>query len=153
MYRLASLNMMSRSVKSICNKFLLVILFSIIADIHYLQDIVVGTKLQRTYIDLNILFQKVLSQLTHLFRPGSTPHQRLSVRLSNQKKKSELSKCTAWITLNFITNQGIRVAAYQVHCIPWYENWQLYTVYKLVTTRTYAVEKIEWSWIKLKHYL
>lgn len=59
----------------------LVFLLSIIADIHYLQDVVVGTELQRPNIDLDVLLQEVLCQLANLFGPSGTPHQSLAVRL------------------------------------------------------------------------
>lgn len=61
--------------------FLLVVLFSLHADIDYLQDVVVGAELQSSDIDLDVVPQEVLSQLPNLFWPRCTPHQSLSVRL------------------------------------------------------------------------
>lgn len=55
------------------------------AYIHYLQDIVVGTQLQVSHIDLNIVLQEVLGKLAYFFWPGGTPHQSLSVRLRKRE--------------------------------------------------------------------
>lgn len=68
---------------------LLVVLLILHADIDYLKDVVVGAELQRSNIDLDIVFQKVLCQLANLFRPGSAPHQRLSVGLGKEHTKKE----------------------------------------------------------------
>lgn len=76
---------------------LLVVLFILHADVHYLKDVVVGAELQRSNVDLDVVFQKVLGQLANLFRPRSAPHQCLSVRLvaknasagNGEKKKKE----------------------------------------------------------------
>lgn len=71
---------------------LLVVLFILHADIHYLKDVVVGAELQRSNVDLDVVFQKVLGQLANLFRPGSTPHQCLSVRLVARSASPEMEK-------------------------------------------------------------
>lgn len=63
------------------NVSLLLVLFRFQADVNNLQDVVVGTELQSTNINLDVLLQEVLSQLPYLFWPGCTPHQGLSVRL------------------------------------------------------------------------
>lgn len=63
------------------NVFLLLVLFRFQADVNNLQDVVVGTELQSTNINLDVFLQEVLSQLPYLFWPGCTPHQGLSVRL------------------------------------------------------------------------
>ena len=65
----------------------LVVLLILHTDINDLKDVVVGAELQRSDIDLHIVFQKVLSQLPDLFRPGSAPHQGLSVGLREEHTK------------------------------------------------------------------
>lgn len=62
--------------------FLLVVLFILHAHVHYLQNVVVGTEFQSTNVNLNVVSQKVFSQLSHLFWPCCAPHQCLSVRLT-----------------------------------------------------------------------
>ena len=66
---------------------LLVVLLTLHTDVNYLKDVVVGAELQGSNIDLDIVLQKVLSQLANLFRPGSTPHQGLSIRLGKKQIK------------------------------------------------------------------
>lgn len=66
---------------------LLVVLLTLHTDVNYLKDVVVGAELQGSNIDLDIVLQKVLSQLANLFRPGSTPHQGLSIRLGKEQIK------------------------------------------------------------------
>lgn len=91
---------------SIINKLnSLVFLLSITAHIHNLQNVVVGTELQRTNVDLYIFFQEIFGQLTNLFWPSGTPHQSLAVRLRN-KIKLELHHHTA------------RFPPFQMHEIP-----------------------------------
>lgn len=51
----------------------------------------VGTQLQVSHIDLNIVLQEVLSKLAHFFRPGGTPHQSLAVRLRKRENRSVYS--------------------------------------------------------------
>ncbi|TNN69514.1 hypothetical protein EYF80_020348 [Liparis tanakae] len=62
----------------------LVLLLHVIANVNYLQDVVVGTELQRTNVDLDVVLQEVLSQLANFFRPGGAPHQGLTVWLGCQ---------------------------------------------------------------------
>lgn len=71
---------------------LLVVLFILHADIYYLKDVVVGAELQRSNVDLDVVFQKVLGQLANLFRPGSAPHQCLSVRLVARSASPEMEE-------------------------------------------------------------
>lgn len=59
-------------------------LLGVHADVHYLQDVVVGTELQGPDVNLNVVPQEVLGELTDLFWPGRTPHQGLSVGLRDQ---------------------------------------------------------------------
>lgn len=59
----------------------LVFLLSVIADVHNLQNVVVGAQLQRPHVDLDVLFQEVFSQLANLFGPCGAPHQSLTIRL------------------------------------------------------------------------
>lgn len=51
----------------------------------------VGAELQRAYVDLDVVFEEVLGQLTDLFGPSGAPHERLSVGLpderANRKKR------------------------------------------------------------------
>lgn len=72
--------------KKICDvtSLVLVVLFILHTDVDYLKDVVVGAELQCSDIDLDIVFQKVLCQLADLFRPGSAPHQCLSVGLPKE---------------------------------------------------------------------
>lgn len=80
----------------------LVFLLAIIANIHDLQDVVVSTQLQSSHINLDVVLQEVLCQLAHLFGPGGTPHQCLSVRLKRRNMSefplttvpSEISRLT-----------------------------------------------------------
>lgn len=81
----------------------LVLLLAIITYIHYLQDVVVGTELQSSHIDLDIIFQEVLSQLTNLFGPGSTPHQSLPVWLQEAQFKNNLIR---WNKQLFLAKQA-----------------------------------------------
>lgn len=53
----------------------------------------VGAELQRAHIDLDVVFQEVLSQLTDLFGPSGTPHQRLSVWLQDEGANTERTEC------------------------------------------------------------
>lgn len=48
----------------------------------------VGTKLQSTNVDLDVVLQKVLSQLADFLWPSGTPHQSLTVGLINIKTVS-----------------------------------------------------------------
>lgn len=66
---------------------LLVVLLTLHTDINYLKDVVIGAEFQGSNIDLDIVLQKVFSQLANLFRPRSTPHQGLSVRLGKKHIK------------------------------------------------------------------
>lgn len=63
----------------------LVLLLHVIANINYLQDVMVGTELQCPNVDLNIVLQEVLSQLANFLRPGGAPHQGLTIWLLGQK--------------------------------------------------------------------
>lgn len=65
---------------------LLLVLFSLHADIDNLQDVVVGAELQSANINLDVVLQEVLSELPNLLWPSCTPHQSLSVRLSDREK-------------------------------------------------------------------
>lgn len=65
----------------------LVILLSVVAHVHYLQDVVVGAELQSAHVDLDVLLQEVLSQLAHLLGPGGTPHEGLTIRLREEQRK------------------------------------------------------------------
>lgn len=65
---------------------LLLVLLAVHADVDNLQDVVVGAELQSADVDLDVVLQEVLGELTDLLRPGGAPHQRLSVRLRNGRK-------------------------------------------------------------------
>lgn len=71
----------SSSSSSDGSLLLLVFLLHVVANIHYLEDVVIRTELQRSNVDLHVLLQEVLSQLANFLRPGGAPHQGLSVRL------------------------------------------------------------------------
>ena len=59
----------------------LVFLLVLHADVHDLQDVVVGVQLQGPYVHLDVVLEELLSQASHLLGPRGTPHQRLAVRL------------------------------------------------------------------------
>lgn len=63
----------------------LILLLHVAANINYLEDVVVGTKLQSTNVDLDVVLQKVFSQLADFLWPSGTPHQSLTVRLVDIK--------------------------------------------------------------------
>lgn len=65
----------------------LILLLQVIANINYLQDVVIGAQLQGSNIDLNVVLQEVLSQLTNFFRPSGAPHQSLTVWLVKTNEK------------------------------------------------------------------
>lgn len=66
----------------------LLVLLTVQTDIDYLKDVVVSAEFQCSNIDLDIVLQEVLCKLANLFRPGSTPHQGLSVRLGKSRTRS-----------------------------------------------------------------
>lgn len=68
---------------------LLVVLFAVHADINNLQDVMVGTELKGSNINLDVVPQKVFSELTDIFGPSCTPHKCLSVRLGCRTEKDE----------------------------------------------------------------
>lgn len=86
------------------------VLLTLHTDINNLKDVVIGAEFQRSNVDLDIVFQKVLCQLSNLFWPGGTPHQSLSVGLAKETPdkpklaitdtKNELSK-QEFLTLIF----------------------------------------------------
>lgn len=67
---------------------ILVVFFTFHADIHNLEDVVVGTQLQIAHVDLGVVTKEVLGELPHLLRPGCTPHQGLPVRLERKERLS-----------------------------------------------------------------
>lgn len=66
----------------------LVVLFAFHADVHDLEDVVVGAQFQVAHVDLGVVTQEVLRELPHLLRPGSAPHQCLPVRLERKGRLS-----------------------------------------------------------------
>lgn len=66
------------NVKRTCRhsafRYSLVTFLVFLANIHDLKYVVIGRKLQRTNIDLDVVLQEFLGQITHLFRPRSRPH-------------------------------------------------------------------------------
>lgn len=77
--------------KEVRTIYTLVLLFHVIANINDLEDVVVGTELQRTNVDLDVVFQEVLSQLANFLRPGGTPHQGLTVWLLKNREESKFN--------------------------------------------------------------
>jgi hypothetical protein len=55
--------------------------FKFLANVDDLENVVVGSQLQRSNIDLDVVLQKLLGQDSYFFGPGCGPHQSLSVRL------------------------------------------------------------------------
>lgn len=67
-------------------KLLLVVLFTFHADIHNLEDVVVGTQLQIAHVDLGVITQEILCKLSYFLWPGCAPHQCLPIRLPGKEK-------------------------------------------------------------------
>lgn len=65
----------------------LVLLLHVTAHIHYLEDVVVGTELQSTDVDLDVVLQEVFSQLANFLWPSGAPHQSLTVRLIKRNRE------------------------------------------------------------------
>lgn len=63
------------------NLFLLKFLFIFITDINNLQNVVICTQLKCPNVKLDVLFQEILGQFSHILWPSGTPHKGLSVRL------------------------------------------------------------------------